>query len=102
MGMLTAQSANESVLPEKAADLEVSETNKAVEEWGAAGNLMPGSFTNVLWTSLPGEIWPMNFLLSTNGDVWDLTYQEAPQPPAWLGELSETQKTAWPLCVSRI
>jgi signal transduction histidine kinase len=95
MGMLTSQSANESILPEKAADMEASETNEAVEEWGAAGNLMPGSFTNVLWTSLPGEVWPMNFLLATNGDVWDLTYQEAPQPPAWLGELDDKQRTAW-------
>ncbi len=95
MGMLTTQSANESVLPEKAADLEMSETNEAAAEWGAAGNLMPGAFTNVLWTSLPGEVWPMNFLLGTNGDVWDLTYQEAPQPPAWLGELSEKQRAAW-------
>ena len=95
MGMLTTQSANESVLPEKAADLEMSETNASAEEWGAAGNLMPGVFTNVLWTSLPGEIWPMNFLLGTNGNVWDLTYQEAPQPPAWLGELDEKQRIAW-------
>jgi signal transduction histidine kinase len=95
MGMVAMQSANESVLPEKAADIEASETNEFTEEWGAAGNLMPGSFTNVLWTSPPGEVWPMNFLLATNGDVWDLTYQEAPQPPAWVGELTETQMTAW-------
>jgi signal transduction histidine kinase len=95
MGMVAMQSANETVLPEKSADIESSETNEISGQWGAAGNLMPGSFTNALWTTASGGAWPMNFVLDTNGDVWDLTYQDAPQPPAWLGELSETQRTAW-------
>jgi signal transduction histidine kinase len=94
MGMLAAS--DESLIPHTAADVAVSsETNKVVETWGAASNLLPGTFTNVLWTSLPGEVWPMNFLLATNGEVWDLTYQDAPQPPGWFGELTETQTTAW-------
>jgi signal transduction histidine kinase len=95
MGMLTAQAANESMVPQTAADVALGEAEGAVKQWGAAGNLVPGSFTNILWTSLPDEVWPMNFLLNTKDDVWDLTYQEAPQPPAWLAELNETQRTAW-------
>jgi signal transduction histidine kinase len=99
MGFLALQSSDRSWIPENAA------TGGAVQKWGAAGNLMPGAVTNNIasiastnsspWTSLSDQVWPMNFILDSNRDFWDLTYQEAPKPPEWFATMNDVQRSAW-------
>src|SRR5579862_3185869 len=97
-GFLAVQS--QSIIPQNASQVEESEKEGSVKLWGGAGNIMPGELTNAptaLWTT-PTEqdpVWPMNFLLDTNGNFRDLTYQEPPQPPEWFTELNNEQRSAW-------
>jgi signal transduction histidine kinase len=91
---------SQSVIPQNASQIEASEKDGSVKQWGGAGNIMPGEATNgsaALWTTPTGQdpVWPMNFLLDTNGNFWDLTYQEPPQPPDWFTDLNVQQRSAW-------
>jgi signal transduction histidine kinase len=96
LDFLATQSADQSVIPENAAQLASGEADGSIREWGGAGNILAGEITNSpMWSVPSGEVWPMNFLLDTNGNFWDLTYDEAPQPPSWLAALTDEQRTAW-------
>jgi signal transduction histidine kinase len=96
LDFLATQSTGQSGIPENAAELESVAADGGVGQWGAAGNLLSNELTNqVMWTSLSGDVWPMNFLIDTNGNFWDLTYHEAPQPPAWVAALTGEQRAAW-------
>jgi signal transduction histidine kinase len=91
---------SQSVIPQNASQIEASENDGSVKLWGGAGNILPGELTNgpaALWTT-PTEqdpAWPMNFLLDTNGNFWDLTFQNPPQPPDWFTGLNGEERSAW-------
>jgi signal transduction histidine kinase len=95
MGFLALQSSDKSGIPETAADMIAGDADGSVREWGAAGNLMPGEMTNIMWTSASNQVWPMNFLLDSNGNFWDLTYEDAPQPPEWFTKMNDAQQRTW-------
>ncbi len=44
----------------------------------------------------PEQVFPLQFSLKADGELdWPLGYEHAPQPPAWLSELSVEQAQAW-------
>lgn len=94
---------SQSVIPQNASQVEAGEKDGGSDkQWGGAGNAMPGELTNAgaspgMWTSPTEEnpVWPINFLLDTNGNFWDLTYQEPPRPPEWFTGLNDQQRSAW-------
>ncbi len=93
---LAIESADKAYIPDTSADVAKSEEDNSAQAWGEAGNVMPGTITNFLWTSLPaGQVWPMNFLIDAHGEFRDLTYQDAPQPPHWFTTLNDAQRRAW-------
>ncbi len=103
LDFLAVESAHQSFIPENASEIEDSFSGGSVKQWGAAGNILPGGLTkagsdsNGMWTAPTATepVWPMNFLLDTNGRFWDLTYQEAPQPPDWLASMNSEQRSTW-------
>jgi signal transduction histidine kinase len=97
---LAVESSHENEVPGNAAMVLASKADNASQQWGAAGNLLPGQFANTtnewLRTSpVPHEIWPMNFLLDAQGNFYDLTYRESPQPPDWFTSMTDGQRAAW-------